>query len=233
MKILAIDSTAVVASAAVCDIENGIPKRYSLYTLKNGLTHSENLLPLVDSALTAGGYDLSSIDLIAVSAGPGSFTGVRIGVATVKGLAYSGDMPVCGVSTLDALSRNIMGMADVICPVMDARRNTFYNALYESGKKTVCDRCVSFDEIYADLKAIGKKVLLCGDGALLFKSLCEDDGDIILPPAVCTDQNAISVALCGYDAFMNGKVLKQNQLQPIYLRSSQAERTLSERNNKQ
>ena len=232
MKILAIDSTAIVASSAVCEIENGAVGRYCLFTLKNGMTHSENLLPLVDGALTAGGYDLSAIDLIAVSAGPGSFTGVRIGVATVKGLAYSGDKPVCGVSTPDALYRNIAGMAEVICPVMDARRHQFYNAVFVNGVKVTPDRCAAFENIYAELKAIGKKVLLCGDGAPLFKSLCPDDGDIILPPVTCTDQNAVSVALCGYDAFINGKALKQNVLQPIYLRASQAERTLSERNNK-
>ena len=192
MKILAIDSTAIVASSAVCEIENGAVGRYC----------------------------------------PGSFTGVRIGVATVKGLAYSGDKPVCGVSTLDALYRNIAGMAEVICPVMDARRHQFYNAVFVNGVKVTPDRCAAFENIYAELKAIGKKVLLCGDGAPLFKSLCPDDGDIILPPVTCTDQNAVSVALCGYDAFINGKALKQNVLQPIYLRASQAERTLSERNNK-
>lgn len=231
MKILAIDSTAVVASSAVCEIENGKVGRYCLFTLKNGMTHSENLLPLIDGALTAGGYTLPDVDIIAVSAGPGSFTGVRIGVATVKGLAYAGDKPVCGVSTLDALYRNLAGVADVICPVMDARRNQFYNAIYIGGVKTTADRCASFEEIYAELKAVGKKVLLYGDGAPLFKSLCADDGDIILPPVTCTDQNAVSVALCGYDAFMNGKALKQNVLQPIYLRASQAERERSERNN--
>ena len=156
MKILAIDSTAIVASSAVCEIENGAVGRYCLFTLKNGMTHSENLLPLVDGALTAGGYDLSAIDLIAVSAGPGSFTGVRIGVATVKGLAYSGDKPVCGVSTLDALYRNIAGMAEVICPVMDARRHQFYNAVFVNGVKVTPDRCAAFENIYAELKAIGK-----------------------------------------------------------------------------
>lgn len=231
MKILAIDSTAVVATSAVCEIENGKVNRYCLFTLKNGMTHSENLLPLIDGALTAGGYTLPDVDLIAVSAGPGSFTGVRIGVATVKGLAYSGDKPVCGVSTIDALYRNIAGMADVICPVMDARRKQFYNAIYVGGVKLTPDRCAAFDEIYSELKSIGKRVLLCGDGALLFKSLCEDDDDIILPPVTCTDQNAVSVALCGYDAFINGKALKQNVLQPIYLRASQAERERNERNN--
>ena len=157
MKILAIDSTAIVASSAVCEIENGAVGRYCLFTLKNGMTHSENLLPLVDGALTAGGYDLSAIDLIAVSAGPGSFTGVRIGVATVKGLAYSGDKPVCGVSTLDALYRNIAGMAEVICPVMDARRHQFYNAVFVNGVKVTPDRCAAFENIYAELKQSAKR----------------------------------------------------------------------------
>ena len=157
MKILAIDSTAIVASSAVCEIENGAVGRYCLFTLKNGMTHSENLLPLVDGALTAGGYDLSAIDLIAVSAGPGSFTGVRIGVATVKGLAYSGDKPVCGVSTLDALYRNIAGMAEVICPVMDARRHQFYNAVFVNGVKVTPDRCAAFENIYAELEGNRQK----------------------------------------------------------------------------
>ncbi|MEG2118287.1 MAG: tRNA (adenosine(37)-N6)-threonylcarbamoyltransferase complex dimerization subunit type 1 TsaB, partial [Clostridia bacterium] len=116
MKILAIDSTAVVASAAICDIENGIINKYSLLSLKNGLTHSVNLLPLIDSAIKYYGTDISEIELISVTAGPGSFTGVRIGVATVKGLAFSDNIPVCGISTLDALAKNCENFSQIICP---------------------------------------------------------------------------------------------------------------------
>ncbi len=230
MKILAIDSTAIVASSALCNINEGNVDSYCVFTVKNGHTHSENLLPLIDKALEAGGIALPDVDLIAVSAGPGSFTGVRIGVATVKGLAFSGDKPVCGVSTIDALYENVKGIAPVVCPVMDARRSTFYNSLFLNGQKLCDDRCVPFEEIYENIKSIGQKTILCGDGARLFKSMCPNDDSVVLPPVMCTDQNAVSVAICGYNAFVNGKAIKQNTLQPIYLRPSQAER---ERNSKQ
>ena len=228
MLILAFESSAKAASVALCRDGHLV----SQYSQCSALTHSRTLLPMAEDMLKNAELTIGDIDAFAVAHGPGSFTGIRIGVSTVKGLAWASDKPCVGVSTLEAMAWHGVSAGGYICPVMDARRHQFYNAVFVNGVKVTPDRCAAFENIYAELKAIGKKVLLCGDGAPLFKSLCPDDGDIILPPVTCTDQNAVSVALCGYDAFINGKALKQNVLQPIYLRASQAERTLSERNNK-
>ena len=134
MNILAFDTTATAATVAAVQAGNGKITSYSLLTVKNRLTHSETLMPMARQALELMELDCSDIDLFAVSVGPGSFTGVRIGVATVKGLAYNGAM-CAGVSTLDALAENLRGVEGMICPVMDARRNCFYNALFRDGKR--------------------------------------------------------------------------------------------------
>jgi len=129
MLILAIDVAAVTASAAVCEWDGKDIKRFSLSSVNNGLTHSETLFPLIDNALGVFGKTIKDVELFAVSAGPGSFTGVRIGVSAVKGLAFDG-RPVAAVSTLEALAENV-GAEGVICPLMDARRGVFYNALFK------------------------------------------------------------------------------------------------------
>ncbi len=229
MIILGIDTTAVTATAAVCEAENGVMTNHSLSLLKNGLTHSENLLPIIDSALHSMGKTPADIDLVAVSVGPGSFTGVRIGVATAKGIAFAGDKAVCGVSTLDALAENCMSFGGIICPVMDARRHQFYNALFEDGKRLCEDRCVSFEEIYADALKYGKRVILCGDGARLFYSLCEDKSAFTLAPLCAEDQNGLSVCVSAYKKYLKGEITTHAELRPVYLRPSQAER---ERNSK-
>ena len=147
MKILAIDSTAIVASVAICDDE----KLAALYTVNNGNTHSETLLPMVESALAQSKLTVDDIGLFAVSAGPGSFTGVRIGAATIKGLAFGRDIPCVGVSTLEALAYNLKGSSGIICPVMNARRNQVYNALFRfEGEKLVrlCpDRAIAVKDL--------------------------------------------------------------------------------------
>lgn len=229
MFVLGLDTTAVTATVAVGEEINGKIKNHSLYSQKNGLTHSQNLLPLIDRALNAFDIGVKDLGLIAVSAGPGSFTGVRIGVATVKGLALPFDTPVCGVSTLEALSKNITFPDGIVCPVMDARRSQFYNALFENGKRLTDDRCVSFEEIYSDIKNTKKLVILCGDGAELFYSLCENREDIYLSPSACRDQNGLSVAEAGLEMFYKGEHTTHSLLRPVYLRPSQAERMLQER----
>jgi tRNA threonylcarbamoyladenosine biosynthesis protein TsaB len=230
MFVLGLDTTAVTATAAVCEFtEGGKIKNYCLYSRKNGLTHSQNLLPLIDMAMKAFGIGVKDLGLIAVSAGPGSFTGVRIGVATVKGLALPFNTPVCGVSTLQALSCNVTFPEGIICPVMDARRNQFYNALFEGKNRLTDDRCVAFEEIYADLKASGKPVLVCGDGAALFYSLCENKDNIYLSSPATADQNGLSVCLAGYEAYIKGEYTTHTELRPVYLRPSQAERVKKEK----
>lgn len=229
MIILGIDTTAVTATAAVCEAENGIITNHSLSLLKNGLTHSENLLPIIDSSLASMGKTPSDIDLVSVSVGPGSFTGVRIGVATAKGIAFAGNKKVCGVSTLEALSENCSSFGGIVCPVMDARRHQFYNALFRDGKRLCEDRCVSFEEIYEDAVSYGTNVILCGDGARLFYSLCENKERLVLPPLCAEDQNGLSVCVTAYKKYLAGEYTTHAELRPVYLRPSQAER---ERNSK-
>ncbi len=226
MLIAALDSTAITASAAVVEINEGKIGTFSLFTVKNKLTHSEILLPLLENALKQYGADISDIDLFAVSAGPGSFTGVRIGAATVKGLAFAEGKPCAGVSALEAMARNVG--RGYVCPVMDARRDQFYTAIFKDGERITEDSALSFDEIMAKLKEL-PDVTICGDGKDKFMALCGEAQNIFPASAVCSDQNALSVALCGYDIYMKEQAVKPESLKPIYLRMPQAEREKLER----
>ncbi len=230
MYILGIDTSAVTATAAVCGAGDGTINKYALFSLKNGLTHSENLLPIIDHAMKTMKVTVADLGLIAVSAGPGSFTGVRIGVAMVKGLALPFGTPVCGVSTLEALAENCAFPGGTVCPVMDARRSQFYNALFKDGERLTNDRCASFEDIYEEIQKSNNPVLLCGDGARLFFSLCENKNNIYLANPCQTDQNGLSVAVCGYKKYLNGEYTTHSALRPVYLRPSQAERVKSDNN---
>lgn len=230
MLVLAVDTTALTASAAVVAFENGVPDRYSLITVKNRLTHSENLMPMVEKALSAMEASINDIGLIAVCAGPGSFTGVRIGVATVKGLAFTNDIPCVGVSTLEAIAENLAGTGNIICPVMDARRNQLYNALFKDGNRLCEDRLVSAEDLLNQLVSTGERVTVCGDGAKVFMKAVGDTPNIFAASFAATDQNALSVAYAGYKAYTQGKAISNDKLQPVYLRASQAEREREEKN---
>ncbi len=224
MLILAIDSTAVAASVAVADINDGFVTGHSSFVLKNKLTHSETLMPMIDSALKVYGRTISDVELIAVNAGPGSFTGVRIGVATAKGLADGLGIKCASVSTLDSLSRNVEGFSGIICPLMDARRGQFYNALFKGAKRLCPDRAISAEELSAEIDSMSGRVILCGDGAHVFKELYRGKKRLVLAPAVAVDQNALSTAICGYEAYKNNTCVDSVDLKPVYLRMSQAER---------
>ncbi len=226
MLIAALDSTAVTASAAVVEINDGKLGTFSLFTVKNKLTHSEILLPLLENALKQYGADIKDIDLFAVSAGPGSFTGVRIGAATVKGLAFAEGKPCAGVSALEAMAKNVG--RGYVCPVMDARRDQFYTAIFKDGQRITEDGALSADEIIEKLKEL-PDVTICGDGKDKFMSLCVGMENIFPASAACSDQNALSVALCGYEIYMNGKAVQPESLKPVYLRMPQAEREKLER----
>lgn len=226
MLIAALDSTAVTASAAIAEINDGKLGTFALFTVKNKLTHSEILLPLLENALTQYGAKIGDVDLFAVSAGPGSFTGVRIGAATVKGLAFAENKPCVAVSPLEAMARTIgRGYA---CPVMDARRDQFYTALFKDGVRITEDSALSADEIkkfIADLP----EVVICGDGRDKFLSYCEGMSNLFPASDAMSDQNALSVALCGFDLFEKGSAVSPESLQPVYLRMPQAERERLER----
>lgn len=230
MLILGIDSTALTASAAVADIRDGEVRTYSVFTVKNKLTHSETLLPMAEQALAVYDARAEDLELLAVNAGPGSFTGVRIGVATVKGLAFARGIPCAAVSTLEALAEPFSGIDGVVCAAMDARRGQFYTALFAGGERLTQDDCLSAEGIKALLAERSGRVYLCGDGAsLLASQLAEERISVINP--VIRDQNALATALCGEKLFRAGKAVSGKELRPVYLRLPQAERERKEREN--
>ncbi len=218
MLLLSVDSSAVTASAALTEDGRVIKSEF----INKGLTHSETLLPLIENVMKGCAY--KRLDAIAVTAGPGSFTGVRIGVATVKGLAFPCDIPCISVSTLEAIAYNFTDENAVICAVMDARRMQFYNALFkvENGRVTrLCeDRAISIEALREELKAY-ENVIIAGDGAeLCFNNLNLEN--IALAAEDKRWQNGVGVS----KAAENKKTIKAEALMPVYLRLSQAEREL-------
>ena len=231
MKILAFDSTAKVASCAV--IDDG--RLLSVYNIDNGLTQSELLLPMAEDILKSLGLKFSDIDAYAVSVGPGSFTGVRIGVSLVKGLAFSRNIPCIEVSTLDALAENLSGLEGILVPCMDARRAQVYNALFScsSGEITrlTDDRAISLAELAEELKAYPeKRIYLSGDGYGVAKAALDKAGIITEnTPELLINENAGSVAKIAYRKCLSGEYVSDSEISPTYLRLPQAERERLER----
>ncbi len=216
--LLSLDSSAVTASVALTDGDRGIKSEF----VNSGLTHSETLLPMVKRVM--GDNEFSSLDAVAITAGPGSFTGVRIGVATVKGIAFAGNIPCYGVSTLEAIAYNFVDENCVVCAVMDARRMQFYNAIFkvENGivSRITPDRAISIDDLREELKQYDS-VIIAGDGAALCsQNIALDNCKIAADDKIY--QNALSVAKC----VKNKKAIAPSALMPVYLRQSQAEREL-------
>ncbi len=223
IKILALDSTAEVSSVAVCQGE----RLLSEITVNTGNTHSETLLPAVEQALKMAQVTVNDIDLFACTTGPGSFTGVRIGVATIKGIAYGKNKPCISVSTLEALAYNLSGTDGIVCPVMNARRSQVYNALFEceSGCLTrLCpDRAIAISELDEELSNVEKQIYLCGDGY----NITVDGLKAVKPehvPVRYRYQSAYSVAQIALNKYENDETVSDTELVPIYLRPSQAER---------
>jgi len=224
MLILAVESSAKPVSVAVLEIcEDTEPKLLGQYFQNNGFSHSRTLLVLVESLLENLEIKLADIGLIAVSNGPGSFTGVRIGVSAVKGLAWGLDIPVCGVSSLEAMAYQITSPDVIICAVMDARRNQVYNALFErrdgSVHRLCADRAISVDELAAELGTYDKPCIFIGDGT----DVCVNSGLISsfdVMPELCRFQTAYGVAAASLKTEKTSAV----DLEPVYLRPSQAER---------
>lgn len=218
MLLLSVESSAVTASAALTDGNRVIKSEF----INNGLTHSETLLPLIESVMQ--GYSYSELDAVAVSAGPGSFTGVRIGVATVKGIAFPYDLPCISVSPLEAVAYNFKDENAVVCAVMDARRMQFYNALFEveNGKVTrICDdRAISAQDLQKELVSYNR-VIIAGDGAKLFYGSLNAQ-NCELAPEELMYQSGVGVAAAAQDK----EKIPASALMPVYLRPSQAEREL-------
>lgn len=200
-------------------------------------THSQTLLPMAEGLLRALGKKCSDFGVVAVANGPGSFTGVRIGVSCVKGIAMPGDIPCCGVSTLEAIAmpgRYYEGC--VICAVMDARCGQVYNALFRADGGKLCriapDRALAVSELSLECEAYGEKLILFGDGAALCHETFRSWGARIAPPEI-RYQRASSVALLAEEAAKAGKTVSVQELVPSYLRLPQAERELKNKQKKE
>ncbi len=241
MLILALDSTALVGSVALCENDHLLAE----CTLNTGNTHSETLLPTVEFVLKSCGVTVDEVDLFACTVGPGSFTGVRIGAATVKGIAFGKGKPCVGVSTLEALATNARAFDGIICPCMNARREQVYNALFESkgGKLTrLCeDRALAIEDLLRELEAYAPdhKIYLVGDGAELVMDYDESgdqfpvlDDSLILLEERLRNQSGYSVAQVALAMYQNGISCTDAELVPIYLRPSQAERVRMENEEK-
>ena len=233
MRILALDSCSRAGGAAVvCD---GRPMGSMM--LDCGYTHSETLLVCADNLLSGLHMTLQDMDAIAVTVGPGSFTGIRIGLSTAKGLAMAAELPLLPVSSLLAISYNIPCFDGIVAPCMDARRGQVYNALFERGTqmRRLCeDRALSADELTSELAARGAPVIFVGDGAQLCYNTCRD----ILPCAIAPScQLHLQPAMAGAaaeQAYAAGEtaLVKYNEIMPVYLRLPQAERERLERERK-
>lgn len=226
MKVLGIDSSGLVASVAVAEEETLLAE----YTVNYKKTHSQTLLPMLDEVAKMTELELSTIDVIAVAAGPGSFTGLRIGSATAKGLGLVLKKPLVSVPTVAALAYNLWGSDALICPLMDARRNQVYTGIYrfEDGKLiTVQEQtAVAVTEIAGQLNMLGEKVIFLGDGVPVYREILKKTVKVpfLFAPAHMNRQRAGSVAMLGMELAKEEKTETAAAHQPNYLRLSQAER---------
>lgn len=232
MKILAIDTSALVATAALCDDE----KLIAVYSQKAGMTHSQTMLPIIKNIMDNTETNIDDVDMIAVSEGPGSFTGIRIGIATVKGLAFGKNKICIGVSTLEAMARTIADFCTdaIICPVMDARRNQLYNAVFEmrGGKllRLSEDRMIEAPTLAKELDTMDRPVYFVGDGYdIMAKMKLSYQRET---PVACRWQNGYGVAMAALALYNNAEdksIFTDRMLRPEYLRLPQAERELKEK----
>ena len=230
MKILAFESSARAAGVAVLSDGQLLGEMF----LNSGLTHSRTLLQMAENLMTTCAMTTADVDAVAAAAGPGSFTGVRIGVAAAKGFAWGAQLPLYGVSTLEAMVRGAAMCDGVYCACMDARRAQVYNALFRvtgGALRRLCpDRAISIDDLYEDVKKVEKNVLLVGDGALLcYNTLLERLPELSLLPEHLRQQRAAGVALAAQAAVDAGQTADAAALSPNYLRLSQAERERNEK----
>lgn len=231
MRVLAIDSSGLTATVAVVEDEQTIAE----YTVNYKKTHSQTLLPMIDEVKKMIDLDLSSIDAIAVSGGPGSFTGLRIGSATAKGLGLALGKPLIHVPTVDALAYNVYGCGDLICPIMDARRKQVYTGIYryeDHRLVTVKDQmAVGIEELLSMLNEMGETVTFLGDGVPVFKDIIADKLEVpfSFAPSHLSRQRAGAVGALGILYYKEGRTETAAEHKPDYLRVSQAERERAQR----
>ncbi|MBQ5584342.1 MAG: tRNA (adenosine(37)-N6)-threonylcarbamoyltransferase complex dimerization subunit type 1 TsaB [Ruminiclostridium sp.] len=233
MKILALESSAVAASVALCEDETLIAQAFQ----NTGLTHSQTLLPLAEDLLKNCGLTMADMDLIAVAEGPGSFTGLRIGVAAAKGLAWGGELPCAGCSTLESMAWNLVGFEGEVCVAMDARRKQVYNARFrvdgEQPHRLTPDRAISLEDLIAELQGTEIPQIIVGDGAkLCYDALTAAGIPAKLAPPNLRMQSAWGVARLALEKARKGQTVTANELAPVYHRLSQAERERLEREGK-
>lgn len=227
MKILAVDTSSAVASCAITDGDKLVAERI----LNNKMTHSQTLMPMIEAMFKESELSLSDIDLFAVANGPGSFTGLRIGVSAVKALAHSVNKPCTGVSTLEAMAYNLVYSPYLVCPIMDARRGEVYTALYrfnsDRAETIISDTAMPAAEIAEEIKRLGEKAVFLGDGVPVHRECIKNilKENAIFAPVHLNAQRASS---CAYAA-QNKEQIKYSMLAPVYLRKSQAEREYEER----
>ena len=235
VKILAIESSGLVASAAIATETTLLAE----YTVNFKKTHSQTLLPMVEEIVSMLGIDLKELDAIAVAQGPGSFTGLRIGCATAKGLGLALNKPIIPVPTTQGIAVNVYGTEGILCPLMDAKRNQVYTGLYRYNKDgfiVVEDQmAISIDEIVEKVNKLGEAVTYLGDGVEVFASLLSEK--TIVPfsfaPMHCSKQRAGALAMRAIQLYHAGIVQTAAEHEPNYLRLSQAERELKEKQKKE
>lgn len=231
MKILALDSSGLVASVAVVEDEQLLAE----YTVNYKKTHSQTLLPMLDEIGKMIELDLNTIDAIAVAAGPGSFTGLRIGSATAKGLGLALNKPLIPVPTVDALAYNLYDTCGVICPMMDARRKQVYTGIYrftDHQLEAVSEqKAVGVEELIQELNELGEKVTFLGDGVAVYQEILKEQMKVpySFAPAHLNKQRAGAVGALAQKYYQQGKTVTAAEHQPEYLRVSQAERERAER----
>ena len=234
MLILAFETSAKAASTALLEENRLLGECYQ----NTGMTHSQTLMVMAQDLLKQCGKSVDDVTHVAVAAGPGSFTGVRIGVAAAKGFAWGKELPCCGVSTLEAMVLGMGIYSGYVCPVMDARRAQVYNALFymDSGicTRVTEDRAIALSDLEQELLELDGPIFLVGDGAVLtHNTLSSTVPELILPPEWKQHQRAVGVGLAAIKQIQAGETCDGAALVPHYLRLSQAERERLERNNKE
>ena len=224
MKILAVDSSSVTASVAIT--ENG--KVLAENFINNGLTHSQTLMPMVKKTINESGISVKDIDLFAITHGPGSFTGVRIGIASVKGMADALDKKCLPISTLEAIAEPLKNEDVIACAVMDARCNQVYTAIFNNGERLCDDKAVLIDELGEELNQYDKKIVFIGDGSVLcYEKLCENIQKCEVADERIRYVHGSSVGFVAEGKIKNGEEpINSANLVPFYLRLPQAEREL-------
>lgn len=220
MLILGIDTCCAAATSAIFDGE----KLVAQTVINNKKTHSQKIMPQIDGLFSLSDISIEDIDAFAAAVGPGSFTGVRIGVATVKGMAQALGKPCIPVSTLHALAYPLSSYDGIVCPILDARRGQVYNALFKKGKRICPDRALSLSELLSELK--GERVIFLGDGAAPYKEeILNTMPNAEFAPKVISMNLAGSVCEAAYEKFLKGEAVCADELIPSYIRLSQAEQS--------